>query len=100
MKNFMIPILIQVRYNLRTRLSPDMQFSKNHKANYGASFKAKKNDVAFDKMPNILFLSKFDSLTQLSRPQVQYSNMWHCHFFIIYVRCPHAKNKENSSSRP
>ena len=27
-------------YNVRTRFLPDMQFSQNHTANYGASFKA------------------------------------------------------------
>ena len=33
-----------------------MQFSQNHKASYGASFKAKKDNVALIKMPNIPLL--------------------------------------------
>ena len=54
-------------YNLRTRSFPDMQFSQNHIANYGASFKAKKIMLSLLKCQIFRFWSKVVSFTQLSR---------------------------------
>ena len=41
-------------YKLRTRFSADMQFSQNHIADYGASFKTQKVMLPPVKMPNML----------------------------------------------
>ena len=83
-------------YKLRTKFSADMQLSQNHIANYGASFKAQKV---------LLPLLKYSALVQiclvyqLSRQQIQFFKIWHCHFLVYVAKYPHVKNQEHPLSR-
>ena len=69
-----------------------MQFSQNHIANYGASFKAQKVMLPSLKCQIFCFWSKFVSITQLSRQQIQFSTLLLCHFLVHIAKYPHAKN--------
>ena len=69
-----------------------MQFSENHIAIYGASFKAHKVMLPPLKC-QIFFLSKFVLFTQLSRKQIQFSETWLCHCLVYTTKYPHAKIK-------
>ena len=71
-----------------------MQFSKNHIAYYGATIKARKNNVAIVKMPNILLLVQVVLFTELSSQQIQFSKTQFCHFLVYMAKCPCAKIKK------
>ena len=86
-------------YKLRNRFSLDMQFSQNHRANYGASFKALKVMLLPLKCQIFCFLSKFVLFTQASRKQILISKIWLCHFLVYIAKHPHAKNEEHPLSR-
>ena len=86
-------------YKLRKRFSLDMQFSQNHRANYGASFKALKVMLLPLKYQIFCFLSKFVLFTQASRKQIHISKIWLCHFLVYIAKHPHAKNEEHPLSR-
>ena len=79
-------------YNLRSRFFPDIQFSQNHIANYGASIKAQKLMLPSLKCQLFCFWSKFVSFTQFSRQQIQFSKYSLCHFLVNMAKYPHAKN--------
>ena len=55
---------------LETRFFPEMQFSQNDIANYGALLKAQKVMLPLLKSKIFCFWSKFVSFTQLSRQQI------------------------------
>ena len=76
--------------NLRSRYFPDIQFSQNHIANYGASFKAQKVMLPSWKC------QIFSQFTQLSRQKIQLSL---CHFSVYMAKYPHAKSFKNLLSR-
>ena len=79
-------------YKLRTRFSPDMQFSQNHIAKYGASFKAQKVMWPPLKCQIFSFLSKFVLFTQLFRKQIQFSKIL-CQFLVYMAKYPRKKIK-------
>ena len=68
-----------------------MQFSQNHIANYGASFKAQKVILSSLKCQIFYYWSKFVSFTQLSRQQKQFSKLSLRHFLVYMAKYPHAK---------
>ena len=57
-------------YKLKTRFFPDMQFSQNDIANYGASIQAKKVMFPLLKWQIFCFWSKFVLFTQLPQQQI------------------------------
>ena len=76
---------------LRTRFSPDTQFSQNHVGNYRASIKAQNLMLAPINAEFVLF-------TQLSRQHIQFSNTCLCHFLVYIANYPQAKDKEHPLS--
>ena len=86
-------------YILRSRFFPDIQFSQNHIANYGASIKAQKLMLPSLKCQLFCFWSKFVSFTQFSRQQIQFSKYSLCHFLVNMAKYPHAKKIKNPLSR-
>ena len=86
-------------YNLRSRFFPNIQFSQNHIANYGASLKAQKLMLPSLKCQLFYFWSKFVSFTQLSKQQIQFSKYSLCHFLVNMAKYPHAKKFKNPLSR-
>ena len=81
-------------YNLRTRFFPNMQFSQNYIANYGASFKVEKGMLPSLKCQIFRFWSKFVWFTKLSRQQIQFSKIQLCHFLVYTPKYPMQKIKK------
>ena len=77
---------------MRTRFFPDMRFSQNDTANYGAPFKAQKVMLSLLKCQVFPIWSKFVSCSQLSRQQIQFSKNQFWLFLVYMAKYPHAKN--------
>ena len=75
-----------------------MQFSQNHIAHYGASFKAQKVMLPSLKCKIFHFWSKFVSFTQLSRQQIEFSKLSLCRFLVYMAKYPYAKIKKTHQS--
>ena len=81
-------------YNFRTRSFSYMQFSHNHIANYGASFKIQKVMLLLLKCQIFYFLSQLVSFTQLCRQQKQFSKIWLSQYLAYMVKYSHPKIKK------
>ena len=77
---------------------PDMQFSQNHIANYGPSFKAQKVMLPslkyqiFPFGPNLSRLPNYLGLLRSRIGQIRFSKIQLCHFLVYMAQYPYAKN--------